>query len=304
VGLALSNEFRTNTLHHNVNETFVRLIPKIQAPKKAADYKPIALCNVYFKIISKILTQRLKPLLHKLVSDNQSAFLAGRAIADNVLITHETLHFLKTSGAIKNCSMAVKTDMSKAYDRVEWSFIKAVLQRMGFASCWIDWILECTSTVTYSFLINSQPLEKVVPSRGIRQGDPLSPYIFILCGEVLSGLCRQAQVSKHMSQHSPSVNHLLFADDTMFFCKTKKKDCTALLTILQRYGDVSGQLINTQKSSVFFSRRTPYETQLQVKQWLSIINDGGLGKYLGLPEHFGRRRKICSPPLLIAFDKS
>lgn len=184
MGLALSNEFRTSTLHHNVNETFVRLIPKIQAPKKAADYKPIALCNVYFKIISKILTQRLKPLLHKLVSDNQSAFLARRAIADNVLITHETLHFLKTSGAIKNCSMAVKTDMSKAYDRVEWSFIKAVLQRMGFASCWIDWILECTSTVTYSFLINGQPLEKVVPSRGIRQGDPLSPYIFILCGEV------------------------------------------------------------------------------------------------------------------------
>jgi len=94
-----------------------------------------------------------------------------------------------------------------------------------------------------------------------------------------------------MSQHSPRVNHLLFADDTMFFCKTKKKDCTALLTILQRYGDVSGQLINTQKASVFFSRRTPYETQLQVKQWLSIINDGGLGKYLGLPEHFGRKKK-------------
>ena len=95
--------------------------------KRVAGYRPIALCNVYFKIISKVLSLRLKPVLNMIISENQSAFILGRAITDNVLITHEVLQFLKHSKAEKNCTMAVKTDMSKAYDRIEWKFIEQVL---------------------------------------------------------------------------------------------------------------------------------------------------------------------------------
>lgn len=123
---------------------------------------------------------------------HQSGFIQGRAIADNVLITHEMLHFLKTSQATKRCSMVVKIDMSKAYDRIEWGFLRAVLEILDFQETWIDWIMECITMVSYSFLINGTPNGRVLPTRGLRQGDPLSPYIFILCTEVLSGLFQKA----------------------------------------------------------------------------------------------------------------
>lgn len=124
--------FSTGVLRTSQNETHVRLIPKITSAKTMADYRPIALCHVFFKIISKMLSIRLKPVLQIVISKNQSAFTSRRAISDNVLITHEVLQYLKTSQAQKRCTMAVKTDMSKAYDRVEWKFIAQVLHRMGF----------------------------------------------------------------------------------------------------------------------------------------------------------------------------
>ena len=123
VGPAVTTEviefFRDETWPQNINLTHIRLIPKIKSPKVVADYRPIALCNVYYKIISKILMRRLQPILDSIIAENQSAFIPGRAITYNIMITHETLHFLRRSGAKKHCLMAVKTDMSKTYDRLE-----------------------------------------------------------------------------------------------------------------------------------------------------------------------------------------
>lgn len=115
----IQNFFITKLLPSSINTTHIRLIPKILSPIKVVDYRPIALCNVYYKMIAKILSLRLKPILEEIISENQSALITARAISDNVLITHEILHFLKNSKAEKNCSMAVKTDISKAYDRLE-----------------------------------------------------------------------------------------------------------------------------------------------------------------------------------------
>lgn len=244
--------FETGTLDPRQNETHIRLIPKGTSPRTVADYRPIALCNTHYKIIAKILTRRLKPLLPELISKNQSAFVSGRAIGDNVLITHETLHFLRTSEAKKYCSMAVKTDMSKAYDRIECNFLNMVLSKMGFAPVWISWIMACVESVSYSFLINGTPQGTVTPSRGIRQGDPLSPYLFILCTEVLSALCSDAQdrgtlQGIRVARGCPQVNHLLFADDTMFFCRSGATAVSKLKQILDTYEAVSGQLVKLPK---------------------------------------------------------
>ncbi|XP_056863970.1 uncharacterized protein LOC108850387 [Raphanus sativus] len=299
VGPAIVDEVRgffiTGIMPESINKTQVRLIPKGQHALKVADYRPIALCNVYYKIISKILSLRLRPVLSSVISENQSAFLPGRAIADNVLITHEILHYLKNSDAKKHCYMAVKTDMSKAYDRLEWDFVRLVFDKLGFDAIWVHWVLQCISTVTYSFLVNDSALGQVIPQRGIRQGDPLSPYIFILCGEVLSGLCRAGQDSGELSgvkigQYCPRVNHLLFADDTMFFAKATAECCSYLTSTLKAYEKASGQLINATKSSIFFSSKTPQETRRRVKSILGIEKEGGVGKYLGLPELFTRKK--------------
>ena len=130
IGQAICREiqefFSTGVLRESTKRTFVRLIPKGSGPKLVSDYRPIALCNVTYKIISKILSLRLRPILQYIVGENQSAFVKNRAISDNVLITHELLHYIKISKAKINCSMAVKTDMSKAYDRLEWDFIRIV----------------------------------------------------------------------------------------------------------------------------------------------------------------------------------
>lgn len=241
--------FQSGIMPRTINETHVRLIPKGTGAKKVADYRPIALCNVYYKLISKLISRRLHPLLQGLISEMQSAFVPRRAISDNVLITHEVLHYLKTSKAEKHCSMAIKTDMRKAYDRLEWSFIRLVLEKMNFHPMLIHWIMQCIITVTYTFIINGAARGFVKPERGIRQGDPLSPYLFILCSEVLSGLCANAQ-SKGLlkgvsiAAHCPSINHLLFEDDTMFFCKANRKTAESLKALLTTYEAVSGQLIN------------------------------------------------------------
>lgn len=288
--------FSSSTLLRRHNETHVRLIPKIKSPKTVLDYRPIALCSTHYKIIAKILCRRLKPILSDIISPHQSAFVAGRSISDNVLLTHEILHYLRTSKAKKHCSMAVKTDMSKAYDRLEWSFLRNVLNQFGFHPTWIGWIMECVCSVSYSFLINGSAKGQVIPSRGIRQGDPLSPYLFILCSEVLSGLCLRAQEQGkvqgiRVARRAPALNHLLFADDTMFFCRSDQQTCRELALILERYEAISGQCINLLKSAITFSAKTPIGTRRRVKEILKIEGEGGAGKYLGLPEYFNRKKR-------------
>lgn len=271
--------FSLGSLPFAINSTHIRLIPKSQRPKAVSDYRPIALCNVYYKTISKILSLRLKHVLQGVVSENQSVFIPGRVITDNVLITHEMLHFLKISGAIKKCPMAVKTDISKAYDRLEWSFIESVLERMGFCQTWIRWMMQCVTTVSYSFLLNDEVVGKVVPERGIRHRDPLSPYIFILCGEVLSGLCKKAQANGQLpgiriARQSPKISHLLFADDTMFLTTSDAHSCSSMMQILHEYEQASGQKINALKSSISFSSKTSEETKARVKLQLAIEKEG------------------------------
>ncbi|CAA7043392.1 unnamed protein product [Microthlaspi erraticum] len=148
--ITMVNNFLTSgTFDERLNVTNICLMPKTKRLTKMTELRPISLCNVGYKIISKVLCQRLKVLLARLISETQSAFVPGRLISDNILIAQEMFHGLRTNKSCKGKFMAVKTDMSKAYDRVEWPFIEELMRKMGFAEQWITWMMWCITSVKY-----------------------------------------------------------------------------------------------------------------------------------------------------------
>ena len=285
---AIQTFFHTGHLIKSANHTSISLIPKVMIPTSLKLYRPISLCTTVYKIIAKILANRLKPVLHSCISKNESAFIPGRQILDNIMISHEFLHYLKNKRLGKEGFMAVKLDMSKAYDRVEWRFLAAVMQKMGFNDKWRSWIMECISSVSYSFMINGEVKEYVIPQRGIRQGDPLSPYLFLLCSEGFTNLFQKVATERRIegmriSRQGPRLTHLFFADDSLIFCKADYQNASELRRILQVYERGTGQLINLEKSSVIFSTNLEQEAKMEVCQALGNIQKVNQGKYLGLP---------------------
>jgi len=296
----VQNFHSTGFFDERLNETNICLIPKTERPRKMAEFRPISLCNVSYKVISKVLSSRLKRLLPELISETQSAFVAERLITDNILIAQENFHALRTNPACKKKYMAIKTDMSKAYDRVEWSFLRALMLKMGFAQKWVDWIIFCISSVSYKILLNGSPKGFIKPSRGIRQGDPISPFLFILCTEALVAKLKDAEwhgriQGLQISRASPSTSHLLFADDSLFFCKADPLQGKEIIDILRLYGEASGQQLNPDKSSVMFGHEVDNSIRNTIKVSLGIHKDGGMGSYLGLPKQIhGSKTQVFS----------
>ncbi|KAL2935618.1 hypothetical protein RDABS01_018736 [Bienertia sinuspersici] len=227
-----------------VNKTCIVLVPKCQQPQRMGEFCPISLCNVVYKIISKLLANRLKTILPNLISDHQSAFVR-RLITDNVLVAFEIFHAMKRRNKGKEGIVAMKLDMSKAYDRVEWSFLEQVMKKMGFGAEWIRRVIDCVASVSYSVKWNGKVEGNIIPSRGLKQGDPISPYLFLLCAEAFISLLTKATEGgrihgARVCREAPRVSHLFFADDSILFTRATLQECSTIAEIISLYERASG----------------------------------------------------------------
>jgi hypothetical protein len=145
------------------NDTTISLIPKVQIPEHVKDLRPISLCNVLYKVVSKVLANRLKVILPEIISPSQSAFVPGRLISDNTLVAYEILHYMRNKRRGNVGYAAVKLDMTKAYDRVEWVFLRDMMSRMGFSQVWIELIMKCVCTVKYKVRVNGSLTDEIIP---------------------------------------------------------------------------------------------------------------------------------------------
>ncbi|XP_074270950.1 uncharacterized protein LOC141594862 [Silene latifolia] len=290
------NILNSGNVIKDFNKTFIVLIPKNDCPERVGDFRPINLCNVIMKVVTKCIANRIKGIMDDLVGPFQSAFVPNRSIADNIVIAQEILHVINHRNYGKEGLMTVKANMSKAYGTLNWNFIRGVLSSLNLSGSMVHLIMSTIETVTYDILINGAPMEKFEPRCGIRQGDPLSPYIFALCTEVLSQMILYAQdgtfiKSIKICKNGPDISHLLFADDSFFFIRGDYGDLDFLMNIIDEYCVASRQCINKDKSSILFSRNCSLMTVKKCLAEYKFVPKHDLGNYLGLPTSIGSSKR-------------
>ncbi|KAA3477692.1 reverse transcriptase [Gossypium australe] len=264
----------------DINKTRIVLIPKVEKPNSMTQFRPISLCNVIYKIIAKMLVRRMSDILGVCINEAQGAFIPGRLISDNILIAYEVLHSLKMKKGGKKGNFALKLDMSKAYDRVEWDFLAGIMKTLGFHVDWIILIMRCVSSVSYSVCLNGLESDWFSPSRGLRQGDPFSPYLFIICAEGFSTLLedeknRGCMGGATIGRERLAINHLFFVDDCILF------------------GDAS-------REGAISVRE---EMKEDITSFLGVRVASSPEKYLGLPMMVGRRRNWAFAEFIDRFRK-
>ncbi|XP_075475208.1 uncharacterized protein LOC142505947 [Primulina tabacum] len=227
-------------------------------------------------------------VLSRIIEASQSAFIPGHLITDNIIVGFKILHWLRNRKAGRSGYAALKLDMSKAYDRVELDFLQLMMMRLGFDQEWIGKVMNCVKSVSYYFRVNQEVVGPIKPSRGLRQGDPLSPYLFVLCAHGLSSLFNAYEYrgffrGVKIAPTSPSVSHLFFADDSMVFFKAAMEDGARVKECLSCYEKASGQPINYDKSALSFSPNTHPLLMDTIKNILTIPVVHQHDLYLGLP---------------------
>jgi hypothetical protein len=303
---AVKKFFHDGVMPEGINDTSLVLIPKGKNPEELSDFRPISLCNVIYKIISKCLANRLRPILDEIISETQSAFVPGRLITDNAVIAFECFHKIQKSKKDTHC--AYKLDLSKAYDRVDWNYLEKAMLKMGFCKTWTNWVMTCVRTVRYSVRLNGHNLEPFNPTRGLRQGDPISPYMFLFVGEALTSILKEKTNDGKLTpikvaRNAPGISNLMFADDSLLFFKATMEEAREVDSALKLFQRCTGQLVSPSKCSLLFSGECPSAVRDDIRNLLDISRSVFEEKYLGLPTPEGRMKGDQFQPVMCRFTK-
>ncbi|KAG7533510.1 Reverse transcriptase zinc-binding domain [Arabidopsis thaliana x Arabidopsis arenosa] len=296
---AIQSFFTKGFLPKGLNSTILALIPKKEIAKEMKDYRPISCCNVIYKVISKIIANRLKELLPKFIATNQSAFVKDRLLMENILLATEVVKDYHKDTISPRCAM--KIDISKAFDSVQWDFLLNVLEAMNFPAKFIHWIKLCISTASFSVQVNGELAGFFQSERGLRQGCSLSPYLFVICMNVLSKLLDKAAVERRIGYHPKCKNiqltHLCFADDLMVFVDGQRRSVEGILKIFDDFARLSGLKISVEKSTLYMAGLSE-NVQNDILQRFPFAHGHLPVRYLGLPLLTKQMTKADYTPLL------
>ncbi|XP_057789598.1 uncharacterized protein LOC131006455 [Salvia miltiorrhiza] len=290
---AVRTFFVKSYLPSGCNSSTMVLLPKKDVVSTVADLRPIVLSNFFFKIISKILAMRLGEIASVAVDTNQFGFISGRSIHDCIMLGSEGVNCMKRTN--NGVNMACKIDIQKAFDTLRWDFLLLVLKMRGYDAIFIRWIEIILHSARLSILYNGRLHGYFACSRGVRQGDPLSPILFGIAEDFLSVLFQNCVTSGHLSPMSMSrenlfPTHLLYADDILVFCKASVRNAETIKHILDFYGSLSGQICSTQKSYIYYSNRVSTSLRHAIGRVICFKKGTLPFIYLGVPLFVGRIR--------------
>jgi hypothetical protein len=270
-----------------VNHTDICLIPKVTQPDHVKQFRPISLCNTNYKIVSKVVVERLKECITDLVSPFQTGFVPGRNIHENIVVAKEMMHSMHRMKG-KRGFFAIKVDLAKAYDKISWEFIWRVLMEIKFPEVLINVIMHSVTSVLTNVKWNGARAEFFKPQRGIRQGDPISPYLFVLCMDKLSHLIMHAVEEGRWNgikagRHGPVVSHLMFADDLLLFGEANERQMQCVMDTMETFCSMSGQEVSIEKTSILFSRNVGRSVRSRLVHISGYKETNSFGNYLGVP---------------------
>lgn len=291
--------FDTYKLPRIINSVAVTLVPKCDNPSKVEEFRPISCCNTLYKCISKLLAGRIQKVISSLISPNQSAFVPNRIIGDNIMLVQAICKDYHKNDGSPRCSF--KLDIHKAFDSLSWDFLFMTLEKMCFPSKFICWIKECITGCMVSIKVNGVLEGFFKCQKGLRQGDPLSPYLFVLSLEVLSAALRSklsdSMFNFHWRTNKLQLSHVIFADDLFLFCKGEMVSISLLLDAVDSFANQSGLLLNKRKCQAFFCNVGADIVDATVQRYGFSVGTLPI-KYLGLPLITGRLSSMDCAPLI------
>ena len=269
-------------LAEELNVSKIALLPKSEDRLRIQNYRPISLLNTSYKIVAKVYANRMKPLLHNWILPSQTWFVPNRCILDNIFLAFEAIAWTRENQQELNMLLL---DFEKAYDRVNWTFLKEVMGKMGFHPTWVKQVMSLNENAAASVIVNGEISRTFRLHRSVRQGCPLAPYLFLLTVDVLGQMLQHpgCRVQGLRLPDNTTITNQMFADDTLLLLDGTRDNLDRALQVIHRFGAATGAKLNLHKSVGLWLAPTARSWQWGEEAGLKWLEKGEVTRYLGYP---------------------